>query len=57
MSDLEAFIERVALNEDARKANRLDIIDNSQMTRLKGMTKKDFDRTIRYQKAFVYLSD
>ena len=52
----EHFIERAALNEDARRVKLEDLRDNSDITRLKGLTKKDFARVEKYQKAFVYLS-
>ena len=50
------YIERIALNEDARIVKLADLKDNSNITRLKGMRKKDFDRMKKYHRAFIYLS-
>jgi len=53
----ENFIKRCALNPDAKRVKREDLRDNSDITRLKGLRKKDFDRLEKYSKAFIYLSD
>ncbi len=50
------YIKKVALNEDARIVKLADLKDNSDITRLKGLTKKDFDRMEKYHKAYIYLS-
>jgi (p)ppGpp synthase/HD superfamily hydrolase len=55
--DYETYIKRIALNPDAVKVKRADLIDNSNITRLKGLRKKDFDRLEKYSKAFIYLKD
>ena len=52
----EDYIKRVATNPDAIKVKLADLKDNSDITRLKGLTKKDFDRMEKYHKAYVYLS-
>lgn len=52
----EDYIKRISLNEDAVKIKLADLKDNSDITRLKGLTKKDFDRIEKYHKAYVYLS-
>lgn len=51
------YIKAIALNEDARKVKLADLKDNSDITRLKGLRKKDFDRMEKYHKAFIYLSN
>jgi (p)ppGpp synthase/HD superfamily hydrolase len=55
--DYDHYIKRVALCRDAKAVKRADLIDNSNITRLKGLRKKDFDRLEKYHKAFVYLTD
>jgi (p)ppGpp synthase/HD superfamily hydrolase len=50
------YIKGIALNEDARIVKLADLKDNSNITRLKGLRKKDFDRMEKYHKAFIYLS-
>lgn len=55
--DYDTFIRRCALNEDAKLVKKEDLKDNSDITRLKGLRKKDFERLERYSRAFVYLSD
>ena len=52
----ENYIKKISLNEDAVKIKLADLKDNSDITRLKGLTKKDFDRIEKYHKAYVYLS-
>lgn len=53
----EVFIERCALNTDSRLVKLEDLRDNSDITRLKGLTRKDFIRIEKYQKAYTYLSE
>ena len=53
----ENFIKRCALNPDAKRVKLEDLRDNSDITRLKGLRKKDFARLEKYYKAFIYLSD
>jgi (p)ppGpp synthase/HD superfamily hydrolase len=52
----EEYIEAISKNEDARAVKMADLKDNSQITRLKGLTKADFARVDKYHKAYVYLS-
>jgi len=52
----EEFIERCALNEDAKRVKLEDLRDNSDITRLKGLRQKDHDRVAKYHKAYVRLS-
>lgn len=51
----EEFIERCALNRDAVLVKLEDLRDNSDITRLKGLREKDFERIVKYQKAYVRL--
>lgn len=51
------YIKRVSLNKDAVVVKRADLIDNTQVTRIKGgLTKNHFDRLERYYRAYTYLS-
>jgi len=51
------YIHTLAHNLDAVAVKKADLIDNSNITRLKGLRKKDFDRLEKYHRAFVYLSN
>jgi GTP diphosphokinase / guanosine-3',5'-bis(diphosphate) 3'-diphosphatase len=46
------FIERLADNTDALLVKREDLRDNSDLTRLKGVTDKDVSRMQKYMHAF-----
>jgi len=48
----EQFIDRVSLNHDAMLVKREDLRDNSDITRLKGISQKDIDRMSKYMSAF-----
>lgn len=50
------YIKAISLNEDTTKVKLADLKDNSDITRLKGLTKKDFDRMEKYHRSFIYLS-
>lgn len=52
----EDYIKRVALNPDAKRVKIEDLRDNSDITRLKGLSKSDFDRMEKYHRAYIYLS-
>ena len=49
----EAYIADMLNNLDAMLVKREDLRDNSDITRLKGLTEKDFARMQKYQKAFA----
>lgn len=51
------YIKAIALNDDARRVKMADLIDNSNITRIKGLRKKDLDRIEKYHRAFIYLSN
>ena len=55
--EYDDFIKRCALNPDGRLVKRDDIKDNSDVTRLKGLRKKDFDRLQKYCIAYEYLKE
>lgn len=50
------YIKAISFNTDATKVKLADLKDNSDITRLKGLSKKDFDRMEKYHKSYVYLS-
>jgi (p)ppGpp synthase/HD superfamily hydrolase len=52
----DTYIKCVATNSDAVKVKLADLKDNSDITRLKGLTKADFDRMEKYHRSFIYLS-
>lgn len=51
------YIKVLALNKDAKQVKKADLRDNSDITRLKGLRKKDFDRLEKYNIAYAYLCD
>jgi (p)ppGpp synthase/HD superfamily hydrolase len=55
------YIDGMRFNRDALRVKREDLRDNSDITRLKGVRQKDFDRMNKYIKAFgkveEYLKD
>lgn len=52
----DEYIKELAPNDDARAIKLADLKDNSQITRLKGLTKADYDRIEKYHRSYVYLS-
>lgn len=52
----EAYIERIRLNPDATRIKVEDLRDNSDITRLKGVREKDFERLKKYSLAYVRLT-
>lgn len=52
----DEYIKPIAFNIDATKVKKSDLKHNSDITRLKGLTKKDFDRMEKYHRSFIYLS-
>lgn len=50
------YIKAISNNLDATRVKLADLKDNSDITRLKGIGKKDFDRMEKYSKAYLYLS-
>jgi hypothetical protein len=59
--DYEERIREIALLRNlhpiARVVKMKDIEHNTQITRLKGLRKKDFDRLEKYHRAYTYLKD
>jgi (p)ppGpp synthase/HD superfamily hydrolase len=50
------YIKKISTDSLATKVKLADLKDNSDITRLKGLTKKDFDRMEKYHRSYVYLS-
>lgn len=53
---LTVYIPKIATSEDATAVKLEDLKHNSNLTRIKGNSKKDIDRIVLYQRAFQYLS-
>lgn len=49
------YVKSCALDKDARIVKMADLEDNSKITRLKSLGKKDFDRLEKYCTAYEYL--
>jgi len=50
------YIKRLSYNDIAKDVKLSDLEDNSQITRLKGLTRRDFERMEKYHIAYTYLS-
>lgn len=53
----QEYIENMRYNLDALKVKREDLRDNSDITRLKGVTPKDLERMAKYQRAFIQIEE
>ena len=51
------YIKALSFNKDARLVKLADLRDNSDITRLKGLRKKDLERMEKYHRSFIYLSE
>mgnify|MGYP000221082109 CR=1 FL=1 len=51
------YIKRISQNKDAILVKIEDLRDNSDITRLKGLSEKGFKRIEKYNKAFVLLKN
>ncbi len=52
----DEYIKGIVIDEDATQIKLADLEHNSNITRLKGIGKKDLDRTEKYHRAYMYLS-
>ena len=50
------YIINIIKNPDAIKIKILDLDDNSQLNRLKGLTEKDFKRAAKYHTCYAFLT-
>jgi (p)ppGpp synthase/HD superfamily hydrolase len=55
--DYDTYIKNMAHNIDCVRVKMEDLRDNSDITRLKGLTEKDLERTRKYQKAYTFLKE
>lgn len=53
--DYMDYIKKIQSNPDAVRVKLEDLRDNSDITRLKGLRQKDFDRLARYSIAYRHL--
>lgn len=53
--DYFQYIERVSNSKDARIIKLSDLKHNSNITRLRGISKKDLERMEKYHKAYTFL--
>lgn len=51
----DGYIRRISTNKDAARVKLEDLRDNSDITRLKGIRQKDFERVEKYHRAFLFL--
>lgn len=49
----DEYIDNMRVNLDALLVKREDLRDNTDITRLKGVSDKDFERMKKYQRSFV----
>lgn len=54
---LDVYIPRIALREDTARCKMGDLKHNSDISRLKDVRKKDYDRFKKYSLAYKYLSN
>jgi (p)ppGpp synthase/HD superfamily hydrolase len=53
----EDYIKAISVSKEATEIKLRDLEDNCNITRIKGLRKKDFDRIEKYHRAYVYLSN
>ncbi len=53
----DQYIRRIATNRDATLVKLGDLKDNSDLSRLKGVRAKDFERHEKYIRAYTYLKE
>lgn len=55
LESYEVYIEKVCSNKTAMLVKLADLRHNSDITRLKGITPKDFERISKYHKAYTQI--
>jgi (p)ppGpp synthase/HD superfamily hydrolase len=53
----EDYIKAISVSKEATEIKLRDLEDNCNITRIKGLRKKDFDRIEKYHRAYIYLSN
>lgn len=56
-TDYMDYIKAISVNPDATQIKMRDLEHNSNITRIKGLRKKDLDRIEKYHRAYIYLSN
>ena len=56
-TDYMVYIKALSVHPIAKAIKKADLIDNSNITRLKGLRQKDFNRLEKYFRAYEYLND
>jgi GTP diphosphokinase / guanosine-3',5'-bis(diphosphate) 3'-diphosphatase len=56
-TDYMEYIKAISVSPEATKIKLADLKHNSDITRLKGLRKKDLDRMEKYHRAYIYLSN
>ena len=56
-TDYMAYIKALSVHPIAKEIKKADLRHNSDITRLKGVRQKDFDRLEKYSRAYLYLTD
>lgn len=51
------YIKAISVSSEAAEIKRRDLEHNTQITRLKGIGKKDLNRMEKYHQAYLYLKD
>lgn len=51
------YIKKIARYSDARKVKLADLRHNSDIMRMKGISRKDFERLERYHRSYAYLKN
>ena len=51
------YIKAISVSKEATEIKKKDLEDNCNVTRIKGLRKKDFDRIEKYHRAYIYLSN
>lgn len=55
--DYMEYVEKISKNYDALRVKMEDLKDNSDITRLKGLREKDFQRMEKYARAYAFLQN
>lgn len=50
------YVRALAANPDAKKVKIADLRHNSDITRMKGLETKDFERLEKYHRSYIYLT-
>jgi (p)ppGpp synthase/HD superfamily hydrolase len=53
----DEYIKTISNNKEATAIKLADLRDNSDITRMKGLRKKDLDRIEKYHRAYTYLKN